>query len=202
MLRKIISNNKLKIMDNIDDLTDRTPEEIAEIIFTHEPKSQNSHQILALQQGADLTYVFEILLQILLNGMEVLTNGIDTIDLTHFTIDHIKCLNPWFRSLGFNIIVTHYNLCDQDEYKEYYCKIILKNFGTAPMFIAKGIEKNFHFLLNGLYYELNKNKTNLEDLYAVLKNNQDIYKIYFNFCAFTPVGKETMARQTIHDVYI
>ena len=49
-------------VDNINDLNDFSPEMIAHELFTKDAKDPCSHQILAHQDGSDLTYIYEILI--------------------------------------------------------------------------------------------------------------------------------------------
>ena len=100
---------------NESDLVDCSPEMIAHQLFTKEPKDPCSHQIIAYDSGSDLTYIFEILITILLEGLNILTGGLTDADLSGFNQEHIIGLNPWFNSLGFKIIVTTKNEKDKDD---------------------------------------------------------------------------------------
>ena len=86
--------------DTMNDLNDFSPEMIAYELFTKDAKAPCSHQILAYQDGGDLTYLFEILITVLLEGLNIFTGGLKDTDLNDFTKTHITSLNPWFQSIG------------------------------------------------------------------------------------------------------
>jgi len=167
---------------NIDELSDFSPEMIAQSIFTKDPKDPCTHQILAYQDGADLTYVFEILITILLEGLDILTGGLKEADLSSFTSTHVTALNPWFQSLGFDISVDVKDINDKDSYKDYYCRTVINNKLNETLFIMKNIpHKTYHFFLNGQYLDQNKAKTNLKDIYGVFRTDNHAYLISFDF---------------------
>lgn len=174
---------------NIDELVDYTPEEIAHALFTHEPKPENSCQIIAEQELANMTYIFEILMIILMEGLEILTGNLSTANLVNLSCDHVMALNPWFLSLGFNINVNIYNKGTDaiNLYNKHYCKIIIKDklqkilFGPLLEVEIKNINKNYHFFINGDDFEENKHKNELKNLHAILINDNVIFKISFDF---------------------
>ncbi|ARF11247.1 hypothetical protein Klosneuvirus_1_104 [Klosneuvirus KNV1] len=164
-------------------LQDNTPEEIAEKIFTNDPKPPFTFQIIAEGETADFPYIFEILITILMEGLEILTGDLSKAELDNFSEDHLTCLAPWFKSLGFKLKIEECHEDDKWDYEKYYCRIVLNYKGDAPLFQIKPINKNYHFLINGNgnVNEENNNKKNLKDLYAILNLNQKIYKISFDF---------------------
>jgi hypothetical protein len=169
-------------MDNLDNIENCSPEMIAQSIFTQDPKSPCSHQILAHSEGSDLTYVFEILITILLEGLNILTGDIREADLSIFNSNHIMSLLPWFQSVGFDVKVSEHEIFDKESYKEYYCRTRINNDSNKTFFIMKDMEeKPYHFLINGQFYEKNKGKTNLADIYGVFDANSKIYAISFDF---------------------
>jgi len=168
-----MQNNNI-INEHVD-----TPENIAKIIFSNEPCKPLTHQIITCDDVNDYFSVFEILLTILLEGLENLTGGLDTIDLMQFSTNHLTHLNPWFHSFGFNINVNKENIDELHNNNNYYCKILIKTLGTRPIFINRNIQKNFHFLINPLYNNSNINQ--LSDIFGLFINNNDIYKISFDF---------------------
>ncbi len=167
---------------NIDELINYSPEMIAHSIFTKNPKDPCTYQILAYQDGSDITYIFEILITILLEGLNILTYSLKDVDLSEFSSEHILILNPWFKSLGFNIRVTEFPQNEKDLYEEYYCKIVVNNKVNENLFIARGIEdKSYHFFLNGTFLNANKQKTNLKDIFGVFLADDTAYCISFDF---------------------
>ncbi|QKF93964.1 hypothetical protein QKU48_gp0506 [Fadolivirus algeromassiliense] len=166
---------------NAEDVEEFTPEGIAYNIFTSEPKQPCSCQLVSDETTVDITYLFEILLIILMEGLELFTGDLSKANLNELTTNHISSLNPWFRSLGFNIKVTEYTTTDTDLFNKQYCKIVVKDKLQEMFFKMKGIEKNYHFLLNGDNLEENKQKTNLKDLHTICIIKDKVFKISFEF---------------------
>ena len=166
---------------DINSLKDYTPEEIGKEIFTKEPMAPCSCQMISESQCTDTTFIFEILLIILMEGLESLTGDLSKADLHLMTVDHLTMLNPWFQSLGFDINVDVYSKGDTGSYEDYYCKIITRDKLYDIVFETKHINKNYHFFLNGDCLEENRKKSNLNDLHAVFINNDQVYRIEFKF---------------------
>ena len=162
-----------------------TPDQIAEALFSQDPKDPNSFQILArpdTNNTGDMTYIFEILVTIMLEGLECLSGGdLNNFDMDDFSEDYIETLGPWFNSICFNIKVDVFDQSNMYKCKKYYCKSIIKNEQTAQIFQQNNVGKNYHFLLNGQYEEYNKNLTELSELYTIFINKDKIYKISFDF---------------------
>ena len=179
-------------MTNNSEQIEFSPENIAQALFTQDPKPPCSHQILTYDEKTDnkkygdLTYIFEILITILMEGLDIFSGGLDKTDLNNFTEKHITNLNPWFNSIGFNINVETFtkdvkDIC-KDQYDNYYCKIMVRTKLFETFFLMKNVSKNYHFLLNGKCIEENKNKQKINEISAVFCNIDDtIYKISFNF---------------------
>lgn len=170
-------------MDEIEfeKLQNHTPEEIAEKLFTNEPKKPFTYQIVAEGENADFPYIFEILITILMEGLEILTGDLSVSNLDNFSKDHLICLLPWFKSLGFVLKVDEYTEEEKTDYDSYYCRIIIRYKDNIPLFQIKPTNKNYHFFINANSYEENNNKQNLKELYAILNLNQTVYKISFDF---------------------
>lgn len=186
-LKQIKQLKKTNYLYDMNSFDKYSPEMIAREIFIKNPKDPCSYRIIPKQENIDLTYIFEILITILLEGLDILTNGLRNVDLTNFDSDHILSLNPWFNSLGFSISVDFYNDKnnsgnDSREYEEYYCKTIINNRENNTFFIMKNIEaKSYHFFLNGKFLESNRKKESLNELYGIFTTNDKIYKISFDF---------------------
>jgi hypothetical protein len=170
--------------DNKEQVLNYTPEQIAEALFSQYPKDPNSFQILARPDSNtdDMTYIFEILVTILLEGLNYMTtNGLDNIEIDDFSEDYIEALKPWFNSICFNLSVEVYDEDRMYKCKKYYCKTVVKNKENMQYFHDNNIKKNYHFLLNAKYDEYNKSVKDLKDLYVVFVNNGKVYKISFDF---------------------
>ena len=167
---------------NIDDsnIHNYTPEEIAEILFSDDPKDPCTFQILGEQTHDNLTYNFEILITILLEGLDSMTGGLDKINLDLFSSDHIDILNPWFQSMGFTVKINDYEMRELELVQKYYCRIGLNYGNDKEIFEKKKIDKNYHFFLNASAMDDNLKKTALKDLYAIFICKNNIYKIAFD----------------------
>lgn|SRR3972149_1763787 len=166
---------------NLSDLDDYSPEGIAKAIFSNGPRPPFSYQIIAEQEEADFLYIFEILIIILLEGLEILSGDLSKANFDNFTKEHLTILAPWFKSLGFDLSIRLCDEKDKESYKQYYCKILLNDTMNQMLFKLENIDKNYHFLINGNTLEENENKTNLKDLYAILSLNGVTYCINFGF---------------------
>jgi len=166
---------------NLAELDDYSPEGIAKAIFSNEPKPPFSYQIIAEQEQTNLPYIFEILIIILLEGLETLSGDLSKAQLDHFTKEHLTVLTPWFRSLGFDINIKECDEKDKPSYDKYYCRILFNDTLNKVLFKLKKIEKNYHFLINGNNLDENENKTNLKELFAILSLNGITYCISFDF---------------------
>ena len=56
-----------------------------------------------LFQNLDIYSAYEILITILMEGMNIFTDGLNTISSYDVENDHILAFDPWFYSLGINI---------------------------------------------------------------------------------------------------
>jgi hypothetical protein len=166
---------------HLNELESNTPEEVAMTIFNSNPKSPCSYQIIAEQQQSDITYIFEILITILMEGFLILTGDIYDLDFNNLTDEHISSLNPWFKSLGFRVKSSIYTMDEKELCDKYYCNILIKNKQTDVIFEAKKIYKPYHFMLNGYCLKEYKDQLELNKFYAVIKSSNIIHKISFDF---------------------
>ena len=88
-------------MNSDCDNLQNSPEDIARKIFTTEYKNPKSHQLFVENSNFVATYIFEILLTILMEGFEILTDDFQNINFDEFTLDHIMNLNPWIKKYWF-----------------------------------------------------------------------------------------------------
>jgi len=167
-----------------DSLADFTPEMIAHSIFTKDAKPPCSHQIITYQEGSDLTYIYEILITILLEGLEIITGGLKDVNLSEFTASHITVLKPWFHSIGFDVKVDVFSIDDKVNYNDYYCRALINDKINETLFIMKNIQnKSYHFFLNRQTMEQNKHKQHLKEIYGIFATESVIYRISFDFHA-------------------
>ena len=154
-----------------------TPEEIAKEIFSTNAKNENTYSIIAdSNDNNDPYFTFEILLTILLEGFDILSEGLNTIDSNNITKQHFIGMNPWFNSLNYNIDVLSIEKSNIKKYDDYYCKIIIKNKSHKMFFDYKNIKKNYHFFINGKNINT---ETEFENISAIFINDNTVYKIKF-----------------------
>jgi hypothetical protein len=165
---------------------DLSPENIARDIFLKAPGNPCSGLLLSEKVSNDPSYLFEIIINIIMEGMDLLIGGLDSANFDNFSEDHILVMNPWMHSLGITIKTEHFNLEDKHFYSDYYCKVIVKNSEWNAWFDSRGISKNFHFLLNAIYAN-GSNKINLSDHYAIFILNDSVFKITFDI--YNPPSK-------------
>jgi hypothetical protein len=170
-------------MDNFNEEIEfikKTPKELAYELFSNDPQKPCSHVITTSIKNNNNKeeYGFEILITILLEGMNYLTNNFEEVNFENFSENYIKIFEPWLNSIGFRIKVHKYILSKVDIYSNYYCKIIIKTPLTISIFSKIKTDSNYHFLLNS-NYEPEINKNNIENIYTIFINNNDVYKISF-----------------------
>ena len=202
--------------DYSDDLQDFTPKQIAQEIFSKQPAQACTNNMLIDQDLADPIYIFEILLTILVEGLEIFTKnvfpgGLKEADLSNFSTENITQMNPWFHSLGFYIKVESELLEDLPEVEgdslssydseesensedvvisDHYCRVILNRDSYKGLFMINNTtDAPYHFLLNGVALDDNMNKQNLQDLQAAFEANGTMYKISFDF--YIPMDRPT-----------
>jgi len=157
------------------------PKSIAEYIFSQPPKEPCSIGFLSdPDEGSNATLVFEILLTIFMEGLEIKSGGLKNYDMNNFSAGTIESLSPWFISFGFMIYVSEYDRTDKQLYCGYYNRIILNNEINSIIFEMRGIKKNYHFFTNGDALEENRGKSNLKDISAIFEHNNKVYVISFD----------------------
>lgn len=165
-----------------------TPEQIASLIFNDKPKGKkyynfNLHDMDAnddtdIDTDIDTSFVFEILIQILFEGFDILIQGLNNVVIDDITETTILALDPWFNSFGFQIYVQEHPITEK--FSDNYCSAIINNDMYKDIFTDKKINKNFHFILNKNFAdgcELNY----LPNLYTIIYGSKKIIQIWFDF---------------------
>jgi hypothetical protein len=170
----------------VSDLPENTPESVAHTIFKSNPGPPFSKQIISEQDEEilnDLSICFEIVLTIFMEGIMILYDNLDDVDMTNFSLDHLIELKPWLHSLGFDLEIESVNRQDKEKYDDQYCKIIVRNSNYKMFFETKNIVKNYYFLANQKYYKKECTKKNLDELYTIFVNERTniVYIIRFKF---------------------
>ncbi len=183
----IVNVDELETFD-VNSLNGQDPEQIAQIIFAHEPKNKCSIQIIG--EDSDSATLFEILLTIFMEGIMLLYHNLENVSISDITYEHLYALNPWFNSFGFRLIIseidtnmieTSKDCNDCNDCDDHYCRIILKESSYKPFFLHRNIVKNYTYFLNSIYKD-GCNKENLIDIYATFKKDGGnlLYKIHFD----------------------
>lgn len=155
---------------------EQTPEQIARQLFRYEPKEPSTVKITTSDTENDLEYGFEIILTILLEGLDYMTNGLNNMYIEDITNEHFECLQPWIKSLGFKL---EYNKIDNDYFDNtHYCRVIFNNDIDKGMFIMKNITKNYTFLKNANFDFTISHKS--DEFTCLFKGQEESYLIYFN----------------------
>lgn len=161
-----------------------SPEDIAQNLFSKDPEGKFTKQIFADVSNddnvRDTSYLFEIAITILMEGINIVLGGLENLEPESLEPDHILALNPWFNSIRFKINVELVEKKDLFDYEDYYCKIILKNYGYGPLFDIKKFKKDYHFLCNQKYRE-GCFIENLNDMFATFVREKDVFKISFDY---------------------
>lgn len=154
-----------------------TPETLAQQLFTNPPKETNSCQLILDQ--ADSEYIFELLINVLIEGIKVLYGVDASLDQVTDTIYHK--LREYFHSIGFNVKLEIIDrLEDQDKLlftditaEPYYCEIKKNNF--PDYFLEYTREHSGHDKYSNKYKFVLNNKFDIGR-----KKLSDYYCVYFN----------------------
>lgn len=160
---------------------DFTPEDLAEVLFTEEPKEPNSCMLDAEIIGeldGTISDIHQILLTVMMEGIIHLQGSIANIDRTNFSMDYLYNLNPWFKSIGYKLLIGEYTKDDTKNHNDYYSKILLNDSLNEGYFIMKNINKDYSFVIN--YKNYNRQYSKLSDMYSIFENNGKIYTISFD----------------------
>lgn len=147
-----------------------SPVEIAQAIFSKSSSGPRSIQ-LGLEE-ADCEYIFEILINMFLEGM-LIKGYID--QEIHLTSNNLIKMKEYFRSFFFDVDVTVREFSEEDElWKNRFCTIV------------PHVEDNlmkFKFLISREFQfpEEDKSLTNLNKYTAVYKDNNTLYSISFSY---------------------
>lgn len=194
-------------MSTISTMTDYDYKKIAEHIFSAKPCDLCSSQILPVNLDINAsicdknTFVFEMLINIYLEGMMMIINRAKAIMIQNniqnniessknndnritklslfrkLDLDDFMFHDKWFLGLGYMLLIEKELICDYKDFQnDHYCKILFKFVPSDLYFFKmKNISNNFHFLLNGDYTE----KMELNKIKAVLFKGDYAYVIRF-----------------------
>jgi hypothetical protein len=168
-----------------DDLQEHTISTLVETIFNEPPKDPSSIPLIRVDE-ADHEYVFEILLNVLMEAFCHFMPSFDDVDWDDFSVNHITIMNPWFKSLGFEIMVDEVPTSDYMEHLSkglecHYCRTIINTGDDGRIFTMKNIKSKFHFLLNSMTRtpEYQSGCTKLDDYYTIFEAGSSTFKIRF-----------------------
>lgn len=194
-----MNDNTSEMMDAISYIYSKYPSGTHKIM----PVPENQED---LNDGMNI-FIFEMLLEFYLEGLchasklykilnkiydedyqrKIYNQKYDDIVLNDITIESLKIPELWINSIGFilRVVEDDYDSyikniknIDYDYYfKNHYCKIITKyDIHDKPYFEYRNITKPYHCLINNEFYEVGKD---IKDIFALLRINNKIYKIYF-----------------------
>jgi hypothetical protein len=177
-----------ELYEKISSAKSLDPDEISEMLFSDVPKKELTYGVLLPENSHvnDSSLTFEILLSILLEGMAILHDDFENCDLNLMTVDSIKCVSPYMRSLCFDIKVNeHDNTNEFTKEKlldDYYCKIILRCDKQYTMYFdMKDIQKDYTFFFNPKYGKNYPQDKHIKDVYTVLIVGNKTFKISFDY---------------------
>jgi len=157
------------------------PTEIAAEVFSHiPPEKEIKFQLIPENEEVDsLLDCYQILITILFEGMDIFTDGLNTVESNDFSPEHFTALNPWMYTCGIKVLTDIVDKNNEEEYKDYYCKCIIKDSSYETFFEMKSIIPNYHFFLNPKYINSEASFHNLEDVYGVFFAGKKVIKIKF-----------------------
>ena len=123
-----------------------TPKQIAELIFNSDPREKKYYNFSIYDDDEDLdtSFIFEILIEILFESFDILTDGLNNINIDEITEFMINSLDPWFNSFGFSIHAKEHNI--STKFDNNYCTTIINNMLYNKIFVDKKIQNNFQNL--------------------------------------------------------
>ena len=166
-----------------------TPEGLAQTLFSKPPQAAKSCQLIL--DNVDNEYVFELLLNVLLEGVDVLygkdSDIADVNDIVYYQ------LKEYIASLGFNL---NLDIKENDENvdkliftdlskEDYYCQIKKNDF--PDYFIEYTIRHNGHdkykkkYRMSMNYRNHSIERNNLVDYYSIFFNDKKDKKIIIRF---------------------
>jgi len=154
--------------------------EFARILMSQPPKEPNTIRIIP-DHVEDLSMIFEILVNILMECVMIGFNRFEGIKYEELQMEKLYDLNPYFRSFGFEIKMDmgmNKKERTTDKFNNFYCKTLFKKDWTyVEFFKIKGWTEDFKFIGNGSYD--NRKTVNIQDFYTIMVIKDIIYKIWF-----------------------
>lgn len=167
--------------ENINiEIIEGTPEQIALKLFSNDVKPPNTIHLF-IKDINNKIEIFEILLTILFDGLNIMLDGLYNINHNDINNEHLEIINPWFESIGFKIIAEISNVAPPN----YYCRILLNNNDNKGYFFMKNIDKPYTFIINGKFNNYDQNGSiifqdhNLEDFICIMQQTNTVLKISF-----------------------
>ena len=128
-----------------------TPEMIAEKLFGEPAKEKSKYGFMHEDESGEIEYIFEILLVICLEGLEILCGDLSSYDMSKFSKESIGYLNPWFQSLGFNAKCSEFDHNQENKLinSNNYCNIYINSgihSGNTVSYSSHGVAHVKKFL--------------------------------------------------------
>jgi hypothetical protein len=156
-------------------MTEMTATNIAEYIFNSNPSELNKIGLLFGDEHYDVVDLFETLLIIYMEGIDIIYN-VEHIDDNKIEKDNLMFLNKWFEKLQIKIHIIETTKQKFVKLSQpYYCRILLNKGENKKIFLKHKIDKSYHFFLNDKF----EKKSNLEHYFAIFVTELKIFIICF-----------------------
>lgn len=92
--------------------------------------------------NGDDVYIFQLLINIIMNGIYIIYG--ENFDIKLFSEEIVTKLNKWLSKINYKVIIDSFN-----DYPliPYYCRIILKKIDEI-FFMIHNIDSKYHFTIN------------------------------------------------------
>jgi hypothetical protein len=165
--------------------TEKTPIEIANIVFSSPPAESKVYQLYCDDDDANVLDIFEIFMTIMMEGILIRCGGTITRDIFYaFDENTLNSLQPWLQSMGYKIHVDAIPYSNVKDYEQFYCQIALKEDPKWKLFFEmneKRIDKNYHFIFGDKSPYSRNEELTLQNLFAIITKRDSVFKVSFSF---------------------
>lgn len=163
--------------------TEKLPNEIAKLVFNLDPSPPKTYdlQCQEIESQTQIIDVFEIFLTILMEGI-FMKYPITKESIKTFSPDVILNLQPWLNSMGYNANVSVVDTKETESYKEYYCKVILREDPAWNTYfeLHDNIIEDYHFIFGGDSPYFTNQDCTLDNMFAIFVFQNRVLKVSFS----------------------
>lgn len=152
-------------------MTEMSPIHIADFMFHKKPDDVTEIGLI-LDDEYTVTDLFEILLIIFMEGINILYDLKNVSDLSVISKDHLLYLNHWFNKLKVKIHITVVN---KEEKIDPYCQILLNKDKYIQFFTKFNIKDEYHIVRNNKF----EFKNEIQDYKSIFIVSDKIFIISF-----------------------